>query len=59
MRELEDVRFSDLPIDGLAVRALLRLPTLLIDLLTYLCTLQVVDSWLPQLLQKGSSFRGR
>lgn len=50
MCELEDIRLSNLAIDGLAVRALLCLPTLLVDLLAYLCALQVVDSGLSQLL---------
>ena len=42
--KLENSRLSNLAIDGFAVRALLCLPTLLVDLFAYLRALQVVDS---------------
>jgi len=56
VRELEDIGLSNLAIHSSAMGAMLCLPTLFIDLLAYLCPLEIIDSWLSQLLEEGSSF---
>lgn len=55
MGELEDSGFSDLTIDGAAIRAGLAFPGLRIDLLAYLSALEVVDIRPTKLLQELSA----
>lgn len=56
VRELEDSGFPDLSVDGATVGAGLAFSSLRIDLLDDLCTSQIVNIWLAELLQKCAAF---